>query len=111
MALLDDGVRMHFRYTGVHNKTAGYFQAHASNTPCAVICLACAGVSEKWGEYRGVGGRASVFRDIVVFSASGQLANTENVIKRSQGPTPRTLVEQMNRNYRALRSLDIAPIV
>jgi hypothetical protein len=35
----------------------------------------CANVPEKWAEYQDIGGRASVFDYIVVFSEAGAIAN------------------------------------
>ena len=63
-------------YTGVHNLSTRYAEYEHHPEPCAVVCLECAGIPEKWAEYRGVGGRASVFDYIVVFSAAGQTINT-----------------------------------
>lgn len=62
-------------YTGVHNWSTRYAEYEHHPEPCAVVCLECAGIPEKWAEYRGVGGRASVFDYIVVFSAAGQVVN------------------------------------
>jgi hypothetical protein len=62
-------------YTGVQNDTIRYATAEK---PCAVICLECARVSKKWEEYRNIGGRASVFDYIVVFTEKGALINSDN---------------------------------
>jgi hypothetical protein len=110
MALLEEGKHIHLRSVGVHNITARYVQGNPNDVPCTVICLGCAGVPQKWTEYRGLGGRASVFGDIVVFDAYGDVANT-NVSHPRQNPSERFLAEQMNRNYQALRTVDLAPIV
>jgi 4-amino-4-deoxy-L-arabinose transferase-like glycosyltransferase len=64
-------------YTGVHNWSSKYLDPESHRAPCAVICLDCARVPQKWGEYRGIGGRASVFGDAVIFSGVGQMPNTE----------------------------------
>jgi hypothetical protein len=64
-------------YTGVHNWSARYAGQEHHPAPCAVICLECANVPRKWAEYRDVGGRASVFDYIVVFSSSGQVLNSQ----------------------------------
>jgi hypothetical protein len=64
-------------YSGVHNWSARYAGQEHHPAPCAVICLECANVPEKWAEYRDVGGRASVFDYIVVFSSSGQVLNSQ----------------------------------
>jgi hypothetical protein len=59
----------------VTNSTSRYSEQERHPMPCAVICLDCASVPAKWDEYRIVGGRASVFDYIVVFSAAGQVPN------------------------------------
>jgi hypothetical protein len=111
MALLDDGgSHMQFRYVGVHNNTVSYSSEWTSKSPCAVLCLGCAGVPQKWGEYRDIGGRASVFGDIVLFSAEGQYVNTSRAVTEGQGPSARAVVEQMVRDYRELCSIDFAPV-
>jgi hypothetical protein len=70
-----DGGHRTVWYQGVHNWSNGYEEYERHPTPCAVICLDCARVPQKWAEYRGIGGRASAFDYIVVFSASGQAPN------------------------------------
>jgi len=71
-----DGMTREVWYTGVSNITARYAAQEGYRDPCAVICLGCSSVPEKWAEYRGVGGRASVFDNIVVFSAKGTIPNS-----------------------------------
>lgn len=71
-------------YTGVQNDTIRYDDGR---TPCAVICLECTRVREKWEEYRRIGGRASVFDYIVVFSGQGAIAN-EGSEAPAQVPAP-----------------------
>jgi hypothetical protein len=70
-----DGRTRSVLYSGVQNDTIRYASAQ---TPCAVICLECARVPNKWEEYRKIGGRASVFDYIVVFSDKGALLNSDN---------------------------------
>jgi hypothetical protein len=70
-----DGRSRSVWYTDVQNDTIRYASAR---TPCAVICLECARVPKKWQEYSKIGGRASVFDYIVVFSDKGALPNSEN---------------------------------
>jgi hypothetical protein len=70
-----DGRTRSVWYTGVQNDTVRYASAQ---TPCAVICLECARVPKKWEEYRKIGGRASVFDYIVVFSDKGSFPNADN---------------------------------
>ena len=68
-----DGRGRTAEYTGVENPTTRY--ETPPTQPCAVICLDCANVPEKWAAYRDIGGRASVFGYIVIFSAEGQIQN------------------------------------
>jgi hypothetical protein len=70
-----DGLTRSVWYSGVNNLTSRYSERDRHPAPCAVICLDCARVPAKWDEYRSVGGRASVFDYIVVFSAAGQSPN------------------------------------
>jgi len=70
-----DGLTRSVWYSGVNNLTSRYSERDRHPAPCAVICLDCASVPAKWDEYRSVGGRASVFDYIVVFSAAGQSPN------------------------------------
>jgi hypothetical protein len=70
-----DGLTRSVWYTGVHNLTSRYMARESHPAPCAVICLDCASVPAKWDEYRSVGGRASVFDYIVIFSAAGRVPN------------------------------------
>lgn len=70
-----DGRNRSVWYTGVQNDTIRYA---SPQTPCAVICLECARVAKKWEQYRNIGGRASVFDYIVVFSNQGSLLNSDN---------------------------------
>lgn len=72
-----DGSARSVWYTGVHNSTLRYTNRDHP-APCAVICLDCADKPEKWEQYRGIGGRASVFDYIVVFSRGGNIANTSS---------------------------------
>ena len=62
-------------YIDVQNGTNRYAN---TQTPCAVICLECARVPKKWEKYSKIGGRASVFDYIVVFSDKGALPNLDN---------------------------------
>jgi hypothetical protein len=75
-----DGRTREVWYTGVHNSTRRYADREAHPTPCAVVCLDCADKPEKWDQYREVGGRASVFDYIVVFSSAGTMVNTTPVL-------------------------------
>lgn len=62
-------------FSGVDNLSARYAGDQPRRSACAVVCLDCVNVPQKWDEYRQVGGRASVFGNIVVFGAKGQEAN------------------------------------
>jgi hypothetical protein len=64
-------------YSGVHNLTTRYRDAESHGGGCAVVCLQCATVTEKWAQYRPVGPRASVYGDIVIFGSDGQMTNTD----------------------------------
>jgi hypothetical protein len=75
-----DSLTRNVWYSGVLNLTSRYLEEERHPAPCAVICLDCASVSAKWDEYRSVGGRASVFDYIVVFSAAGQTPNGGSVM-------------------------------
>jgi 4-amino-4-deoxy-L-arabinose transferase-like glycosyltransferase len=70
-----DGRTRKVWYTSVHNKSNRYADQFSHPAPCAVVCLDCADVPEKWAEYRGIGGRVSVFDYIVVFSGNGTTLN------------------------------------
>jgi len=70
-----DGRERTVWYSGVHNQTRRYAADEPHPSPCAVVCLDCANVPEKWAQYRKVGGRASVFDYIVVFGSTGEIAN------------------------------------
>ena len=70
-----DGLKRSVWYSGVNNLTSRYSEQEKHPAPCAVICLDCANVPAKWDEYRSVGGRASRFDYVVVFSAEGQTLN------------------------------------
>ncbi|HVA69266.1 MAG TPA: glycosyltransferase family 39 protein [Candidatus Binataceae bacterium] len=72
-----NGSGTRLRYSGVYNLTAPYARAGAA-PPCAVVCFACAGVRAKWDQYRAVGGRASVFGDLVIFDVDGTIANADS---------------------------------
>jgi Dolichyl-phosphate-mannose-protein mannosyltransferase len=88
MALIHaDGHSRQVWYAGVHNLT-GRFNSQDRAQPCAVICLDCARVPEKWREYEDVGGRASVFDYIVVFSSQGDLNNRHEPRAVVSGPGP-----------------------
>jgi hypothetical protein len=70
-----DGEKRTVRYAGIDNPTSRFASEEDRAAPCAVICLDCANVPQKWDEYRKVGGRASVFDYIVVFSSAGTIPN------------------------------------
>lgn len=67
------------RYAEVRNITSGYVRPD-TQPPCTVICLRCAKAPSKWAEYRGGGGRASVFGEVVVFSGSGDAPDTRQFV-------------------------------
>lgn len=70
-----DGNKRSVICTGVHNATVRYANQMSRPAYCAVICVDCTGVQQEWAEYRAVGGRASVFDGIVIFSSTGTIPN------------------------------------
>jgi hypothetical protein len=80
------------RYAGVENLTSKYARPD-SKVPCAVICLRCASAPAKWAEYKQIGGKASVFDDVTVFSEQGSLVNTEDFIPPTAAFAAQTLQE------------------
>ena len=76
-----DGQSRRVRYSGVSNLTTRYAGEQDQGPACAVICFDCAHAQQKWDEYRKVGGRASVFDYIVVFSARGAMPNLPQPIQ------------------------------
>jgi 4-amino-4-deoxy-L-arabinose transferase-like glycosyltransferase len=76
-----DGRRRTVWYTGVRNLSMRYETRSRHGNACAVVCLDCVNVPQKWADYRGVGGRASVYGYIVVFNRFGGLANTEATVR------------------------------
>ncbi|MGH6850959.1 MAG: hypothetical protein ACREDD_11005 [Methylocella sp.] len=70
-----DGQNRRVWYEGVQNLSAKYAGTQPHPAACAVICFDCGLAAAKWDAYRGVGGRAAMFGDIVVFSSSGPLVN------------------------------------
>jgi hypothetical protein len=54
------------RYGGVQNRSAIYDET-AERTPCAVVCLGCGLVQQKWKEYGGPGVLALQFDRTIVF--------------------------------------------
>jgi hypothetical protein len=66
-----DGRERRIWYSGVRNATIRYRAKMAQEKACAVICLDCAGVSEKLQEYSAEGAGARTFGRDIVFSAPG----------------------------------------
>jgi len=62
-----DGTTRNVWYTDVQNLSSRYAGQPSHPAPCAVVCLECTDVREKWYEYRKLSGRAAVFDDLVVF--------------------------------------------
>jgi hypothetical protein len=76
LALINpSGTSRTIRYVGVHNLTRRY-ETPPHGELCAVICFNCSNLPEKWNDYRAIGGRASVFDKIVVFSKDGDQINS-----------------------------------
>lgn len=72
-----DGRTCRVWYSGVNNLSSRYEKELEHPAPCAVVCLSCTEVPEKWKEYENVGGRASVFGTLVIFSRDGALPNRQ----------------------------------
>ena len=64
-----DGRTRKVWYTGVQNLSSRYTEPKNHPAPCAVICLDCTRISEKWEEYQKSGMHGSAFDYIVVFVA------------------------------------------
>ena len=76
LALIHAGGKAHrVWYIGVNNLSSRYAEQQPHPAACAVICFDCAYVPQKWQEYSDIGGRASVFGNVVVFSSAGDLPN------------------------------------
>lgn len=73
-----DGRTRHVWYSGVNNLSSRYEKELDHPAPCAVVCLGCANIPEEWKEYENVGGRASVFGTLVIFSREGALPNRQH---------------------------------
>jgi hypothetical protein len=96
------------RYAGVRNLTLAYARFD-SKPPCAVICLRCAKAPAKWAEYKDLGGRASVFGEIVVFSQNGDLPNNQTVTL----PRPaqyEAILQQIDHYRDSPRAVDLATV-
>ena len=106
-ALLDVGHSdREVRYAGVNNLTAAYARPDAQ-PPCAVVCLRCAHAPAKWAEYKDVGGRASVFDEVAIFSKNGDLPNNQTVVL----PQPAqydAILEQIDHYRDSPRAVDFA---
>jgi hypothetical protein len=75
LALIDpDGSSRMLRYSGVDNLSRRYEEPRMP--PCAVVCIDCATVRDKWQQYREIGGKAAIFGNIAVFSGEGDIANS-----------------------------------
>jgi 4-amino-4-deoxy-L-arabinose transferase-like glycosyltransferase len=55
-----------FSYVAVDNSTEKFRSAQVP-PPCAIVCLGCAHVAQKWEFYQGQGFRGDIFGDVVVF--------------------------------------------
>jgi len=94
------------RYEGVRNLTAAYSRSD-TKPPCAVICLRCANAPAKWAEYKDVGGRASVFDEVAVFSPDGDLPNNQTVTLPQPGEYE-AILEEMDHYRDSPRAVDLA---
>jgi hypothetical protein len=55
-----------FSYVAVDNSTEKFRSAQVP-PPCAIVCLGCAHVAQKWELYQGQGFQGDIFGDVVVF--------------------------------------------
>lgn len=76
LTLLDAGFETKVFYSDVQNLSRKYMRQEEERGVCAVVCLNCANVRQKWEQYRSIGGQASVSGNVVVFSAHGQIVNS-----------------------------------
>ncbi len=109
-ALLDAGrSAQRIEYTGVNNLTSGFGRPE-ERPPCVVICLRCVDAPQKWTKYRSTGGRVSVYGGTAVFSAAGRAANSYDAEPAdSQVHDARELLEEMDGEVAALRTMDVRP--
>jgi hypothetical protein len=84
LALLgaDQGTRS-VKHVSVHNLSARYIGAGSGFRPCAVICLMCATVMEKWKTYTASVGPGTMFDQIVVFRATDRAPTAWDDIRQS----------------------------
>jgi hypothetical protein len=85
------------RYVGVYNASAKY-GVHG-NSPCLVVCFACAHVTRKWAEYSDVGHHASLYGNVAVFSREGDIPNSAQhaSIYKSEIELSSTIAEMQQR--------------
>jgi hypothetical protein len=104
MGLLNAGHEVQVRTVGVVNPTTTY-TSHRRDPVCAVICLGCARVKQKWLQYRSMGEHAAVFNEAAVFTATGDLPNT--VAAEADTRDARVIAEDTEQIYRQLRASDV----
>lgn len=95
-------------YRGVYNLTQSLADG-GQPPPCTVVCFACSGVKRKWAEYRSVGGRASTFGDIAVFSAAGVLPNMERLPYADDQVQMGNIAGEMSRKFERINELNSWP--
>jgi hypothetical protein len=78
----DQGTRS-VKHVSVHNLSARYIGAGSVFRPCAVICLMCATVMEKWKTYTASVGPGTMFDQIVVFRATDSAPTARDDIRQS----------------------------
>jgi hypothetical protein len=92
-------------YSGVYNLTALTTRIDHP-PPCAIVCFACALNRVKWNQYRGFGGRVSLFGDIALFSAKGRLPNVEEKGESDPDIAPRDLAKLMRQRLTILKAMN-----
>ena len=108
-ALLDvNQMKPMVSYSGVFNQTSSYARADQL-APCAVVCFACAGVQEKRDQYRSIGGRMTLFDDLAIFSAAGELPNPPSAPDSEAALSEADLIAQIQQRLAAIRSMNAKP--
>jgi hypothetical protein len=112
MALLDSTVsRMRISYAHVQNRTAAFAWHGNQSSPCAVICLGCAGVEEKLNEYAWPGASRTVLGDAVVFAGSKTLSESPPPLASQARDLPvPVLLTEIEAEFEMINSLSLGPL-
>ena len=112
MALLDPNVsKTRISYAHVKNRTATFTWHEDQSSPCAVICLGCAGVDEKLNEYARSGDTGLVFGDTVVFTGSSTLSESPSPLPSQARDLPiPALLTEVEAEFVKVNSLGLGPL-